>query len=80
MVAMDTELHVCYVYAKSPLVFWLVDQSLRALRSKLVDYWSSCRVPFPFRAFNLSPNTFISVPVLCLMFGCGYLHLSLATV
>lgn len=38
--------------------------------------WSSCKVAISLRAFNPSPNSSTGIPDLCLMFVCGYLHLS----
>jgi hypothetical protein len=39
-------------------------------------FWSSCGTPIPFRALNPSPNSYIRVPKLHPMFGCGSLCLS----
>ena len=73
---MKTKVCICYTRAGThicPLVGGSVSGSPQG--SRLVDCWSSCRVPIASWFLNPYPNSSIRLPELGLMLGCGSLHL-----
>jgi hypothetical protein len=61
---METQLHICYVCTTGVSLglvcaLWLLAQSLTVFSGAQVSSlcWSSCGVPIPFSALNLSPNS-----------------------